>query len=121
MPASPERSRGDRWATLLRSQGWWVQKLPGSSVAGIPDWLRGHADHGLVWTEAKTLEAVMRAKGGLPGNACTKAQQYWLNQLTRYGGQATLLLLDGGMWTELKWLGQGRADEQCVWQSYHAV
>ncbi len=100
MPASPERTGGDRWAELLGTQGWWVQKLPASTTSGVPDWLRGHVDYGLVWTEAKTVEAV-EAKG--PRLACTVAQRFWLNQVVRYRGRATLLVVAEEGWMELEW------------------
>ncbi len=97
----------------MRSQGWWVQKLPGSSLAGIPDWIQGHVDHGLVFTEAKTLEAVLRAprrrlaEQGSPRAACSRAQAYFLDQVERYyPGHATVLVLgDCGHHWDIPWRG----------------
>lgn len=118
MTTGPERKRGDRWAELLRSQGWWVQKLPASSTSGVPDWLRGHVDHGLVWTEAKTLEVVQQAPGRRPMNACTVAQRFWLSQIVRYGGRASLLVLSEDCWLDLEWALNGPGGG--VWCDYVA-
>ena len=108
MSSSAERSRGDRWAEKLRASGCWVQKLPASSMAGLPDWIVGKIkvdvhQPGPRFVEAKTLEAVESAKGRIPANACTTAQRFFLDRWTRSGGYAGLLILAEDAWIEISY------------------
>ena len=110
MARGPEHIRGDMWKRRLMAEGWWVQKLPGSSLSGIPDYIRGHVDHGLVFTEAKTMEAVLRAKR--PTGACSRAQVFFLDQLVRYRATASLLVLDDVGYLDVPWVSFKGLDRQ---------
>lgn len=105
MSSQPERERGDLWAERLREAGYWVQKLPASSLSGMPDWLVGHPRgmQGTRWVEAKTLEAVLAAKGHRPWEACSGAQRFWLQRAGRAGDRCSVLVLSADRYLELDW------------------
>lgn len=104
---SSERSLGDEWAEVLRASGCWVQKLPATSMAGLPDWLVGRlgAVGGVKarFVEAKTLAAVLGAKGKTPRAACSTAQQFFLDRWVQSGGRGSVLVLDESGWIEIDW------------------
>ena len=89
-----ERSRGDKWADVMRAQGAWVQKLP-ALLTGIPDWLMVKPGLGICLVEAKVIH---------PGGSafvppqCTRAQRFWLEVVARYGGQSYILVLGPDSW-----------------------
>ncbi len=107
MPSKPETIRGQCWARKLAALGCWVQKLHGSAaLAGLPDYIVGDtvkAD-GVRFVEAKTLEAVVAAKERIPANACSRAQVFFLDQVVRCGGRASLLVLGVDRYVELDWV-----------------
>ena len=114
-----ERERGDRWADKLQARGWWVQKLPASSMAGLPDWLVGKpSEAGTRWVEAKTLEAVLDAKGRRPTRACTGAQRFFLDRVSRAGDHASLLVQGPLTYLELAWAS---ADVPLTARAFNAV
>ncbi len=90
MSPSRERELGDRWAEKLRSLGAWVVKLPGSSLAGLPDWLVVQRPFGIRLVEAKVSQTV-----GAPfvPSQCTRAQRFFLEAIARHGGLASVLIL----------------------------
>ncbi len=103
MVSGPERTRGDLWAEKLRAQGCWVQKLPASSLPGVPDWLVGKdGGGGTRWVEAKTLEAV-RHNGSRPAQACTGAQRFFLDRVHRAGDTASVLVLGSQGYLDIAW------------------
>lgn len=100
-----ERERGDKWAAKLRALGAWVQKLPSSSMAGIPDWLvvyehRNHWDDYARFVEAKRLEVTI---GREAKHACTLAQRFFLNAVDAHGGCSSVLVLDDEGYAEFPW------------------
>ncbi len=109
MPSKEETLRGKRWQAKLRRQGAWVEKLHGSVLSGIPDYLVGTGDTPLRFTEAKTLEAVQEAKRRIPANACTRAQCYFLDMVVRCGGSASLLVLCEDSYLDLDWRDAAKA------------
>ncbi len=93
--ASVERIRGDQWAEKLRRAGAWVQKLPSSSLSGLPDWLVVDADSGAFkdacrFVEAKRLEVTL---GHEPIHRCTTSQRFFLGAVARHGGTAGVLIV----------------------------
>ncbi|MEE8609101.1 MAG: hypothetical protein V3S55_15970, partial [Nitrospiraceae bacterium] len=64
-----------------------------------------------IHTEAKTLEAVLK-KG--PRSACTRAQQFYLDQVVRCRGRASLLILDEEGYCDLDW-----RDLPKEWSAYY--
>lgn len=119
MAKGPEITRGKKWAKILVSQGWWVEKLPASSLSGVPDWLQGRPDCGVIFTEAKTYEKV-KIKG-TPRSACTRAQQFFLDQVVRNGGYATILIVGEDHWVEHDWASidvVGDWWSEIEWESY---
>ena len=95
-----ERARGDLWAARMVAQGGWVQKLPASVTAGIPDWLHARPG-GLRLVEAKTRAAC--AEEGTPWEACSGAQRFILSMVARYAGSdcARVLVLGEEGYQEL--------------------
>lgn len=96
---SEERKRGDRWAEKRRAEGCWVQKLPGGSISGLPDWLVVEPGYGIRLVEAKVRQ--------LQGSACTRAmfstaQRLWLECIARYGGDARMLVLGEDDYAEVR-------------------
>ena len=90
-----ERSRGDQWADVMRARGGWVQKLPCSSLAGLPDWLLVMPPWGISLVEAKKLQE--------KGAACvpsqfTRAQRFFLEVVARHGGHSFILVLGPDRW-----------------------
>lgn len=89
--ADSERTRGDKWAEFLERRGAWVQKLPASSLAGLPDWLVvSSTGAGSRLVEAKVLQT--RGAAFVPSQ-CTGAQRFFLEAVARHGGQASILIL----------------------------
>lgn len=104
MSSQPERERGDKWAAFLRRRGWWVQKVPGSSLSGIPDWEVGmEGGQGVRRVEAKTLEAVLAARDARPRDACSGAQRFHLDRYHRAGDECSLVVLGPESFLELCW------------------
>jgi len=96
-----ERSLGDRWAELRRARGAFVQKLPASSVAGIPDWLLVHRPFGAQLFEAK--RALEGAYAYVP-EQLTAAQRFVLGQIARrWKPAAQLLILDETGYLEMNY------------------
>ena len=90
-----ERALGNCWAKLMSNVGHWVQKLPASSLAGLPDWILVTAEVGIVLVEAKLLQS--RGNAFVPSQ-CTKAQRFFLEAVSRHGGEAYVLVLGPESW-----------------------
>lgn len=99
-----ERILGNDWAEVMRDRGAWVQKLPASSLAGLPDWLMVHPDVGICLVEAKKL----RNSGAafLPSQ-CSRAQRFFLEVVARYGGKSRVLVLGPDSWFMWRVTGWG--------------
>ena len=98
--ASPERSRGDDWAEGLKAAGCWVQKLPASSMSGLPDWLVGR----LGGLHPRFVEAKAALDGGVVyrPNQVTNAQRFFLDRWVESGGRASILILAEDGWVEIE-------------------
>lgn len=90
-----ERQLGNRWAAFMRACGWWVCKLPASSLAGLPDWLAVGGPYGITLVEAKKLQP--KGAAFVPSQ-CTRAQRFFLNAVARHGGVAFVLVLGPDTW-----------------------
>lgn len=99
--ARSERELGDLWAAQLERAGCWVQKLPASSMAGLPDWLVGR----LGGEPPRFVEAKRIGRGvvAFKPDQVTGAQRYFLNRWVQSGGKASLLLLGEEGWVEIAW------------------
>lgn len=103
MASGPERERGDKWAAIGIAKRQWYQKLPASTLSGVPDWLVGRWGEGLLFIEAKTYSAIKHSKKGTPRSSCTRAQQFFLDQVIKHGGQSRLLIVGEDRWIEHEW------------------
>lgn len=105
-----ERGLGDRWADRMRRHGWWVQKLPASSMGGLPDWRVGHP--GLPFpprfVEAKRA-GPRTSQFALRRSQLTAAQRFFLERECRAGGSVSVLILGPESYLEVAWedVGQG--------------
>lgn len=90
-----ERSRGDKWAEVMRARGCWVQKLSTSDFSGLPDWLLVHPTFGNCFMEAKKLQE--KGSAFVPSQ-CTRAQRFFLEAVARHQGQAYILVLGPVNW-----------------------
>lgn len=95
---SEERKRGDDWADVLRGRGCWVVKLPGSSLAGVPDWLVVEPGLGIRLVEAKVRN---HGRNAFVPSQCTGAQRFFLRNVSAFGGDARVLILDVEHWAEI--------------------
>lgn len=93
----------------MKHLGCWVEKLHGSGLTGLPDYLVGRPKDGVRFVEAKTLAAVLDAKECRPARACTRAQRFFLDQVVRCDGRAALLVLGAEGYMELDWRGAAQA------------
>lgn len=93
----------------MKHVGFWVEKLHGSGLTGLPDYLVGRPKDGVRFVEAKTLAAVLDAKECRPAMACSRAQRFFLDQVVRCGGRAALLVLGAEGYMELDWRGAAQA------------
>ena len=107
MSSSPERSRGDRWAEKLRASGCWVQKLPSSSMAGLPDWTVGKIKTDIHQLGPRFVEAKAALSGTKPSSKVydpeqvTAAQWFFLDRWSQSGGDASVLILAEDGWIEM--------------------
>jgi hypothetical protein len=92
-----ERALGDRWAELLRGRGCWVCKLPASSLAGLPDWLVVEPHAGIRLVEAKLKR---RSGAAFLPSQLTRAQRFFLEVVSRFGGDSRVLILGPETWLE---------------------
>ena len=90
-----ERSRGDKWADVMRAEGAWVQKLPSSSLAGMPDWMLVWPPFGVCLVEAKKLQE--KGSAFVPSQ-CSTAQRFFLEVVARHGGHSFILVLGPDRW-----------------------
>lgn len=109
MPSKPETIRGHAWARRMKHLGCWVEKLHGSGLTGLPDYLVGRPHEGVRFVEAKTLAAVGGAREGIPAMACSRAQRFFLDQVVKCGGRAGLLVLGPYRYVELDWRDMAQA------------
>lgn len=103
-PPQTERGRGNLWAKGWRAAGAWVQKLPASSLAGLPDWLLVFPGRGICLVEAKLL----RPKGHafLPSQL-SRAQRFFLSVVARHGGEAWVVVLGPESFLEVRVMPDG--------------
>lgn len=99
-----ERELGDRWAATCRA--WpsspFVMKLPASSTAGIPDWLRVGAPYGAQLIEAKV--ALAEGDYAFDPEQLSGAQRFTLSAIARrWKPAAQLLILDEDGWHEMNY------------------
>lgn len=89
-----------------------MEKLHGSGLTGLPDYLVGDlrmGTGGVRFVEAKTLAAVIATEDCIPAQACTRAQRFFLDQVVRCGGRASLLVLDTERFMEMDWRDMAQA------------
>lgn len=90
-----ETELGQKWARRMRSIGYWVQKLPSSAMAGLPDWIMGDGEQVFFVEAKKRLGRRMAFKP----SQLTRAQRFFLDNVVRQGGAAMVLVLDeDGFW-----------------------
>ena len=98
-----ERSLADRWAEIQRNwpvRRYFVMKLPASSVAGIPDWLRVGPPYGAQLFEAKL--ALPDGEWAFDPRQLSGAQRFTLGAIARrWKPAAQLLILDETGYLEL--------------------
>jgi hypothetical protein len=78
-----------------------VQKLPASSLAGLPDWLVVDEVRGIQLVEAKRM-----LEGGHTGyrpSQLTRAQRFFLNAVAQHGGDASVVVLGEEGYAEMPW------------------
>jgi hypothetical protein len=90
-----ETTRGKHWAEEMAARGYWTQKLTTSAFAGLADWLLVHPDFGNCFVEAKKLQ---KNGSAFVPSQCTKAQQFFLEAVSRHGGMAFILVLGPDRW-----------------------
>lgn len=90
-----ERDRGDLWAEVMRAWGAWVHKLSTSVFSGLPDWLLVHPSLGITLVEAKKLQ---ESGAAFVPSQCTRAQRFFLEVVSRYGGSCYVLVLGPDSW-----------------------
>lgn len=102
MSSGPEKERGLDWAKLMKQRGAWVQKLPASVLAGVPDYVIAEPGRGLRVCEAK---AALEGASCFRPRQCSGAQRLFLNAVTRFAGPeyATVLILGDTCWLEVTW------------------
>jgi hypothetical protein len=88
-----EAALGKRWAETMRKRnGWWVQKLPSSALAGLPDWLAAIPySNELRLVEAKREQPSRRF--AYHPKQLTHAQHFFLEAVNSNGGRADVLVL----------------------------
>ena len=87
----------------MRASGCWVQKLPASSMAGLPDWLVGRIKVDVHQNGPRFVEAKAALKGATvyrPGQLTT-AQRFFLDRWEESGGWASVLVLAEDGWVEI--------------------
>jgi len=96
-----EKALGERWAKDLRAAGGFVQKIPASTICGIPDYIVVARPAGI-----RVVEAKLR----LPGRVAydpkqlRRAQRWFLEAFHAVlGFGASVLVLDPEGWVELDW------------------
>ena len=85
-----ERQLGDLWVQGYRNAGAWALKIPGSTTAGIPDWLILHG--GVQLWEAKRIQ--QKGRLAYSPKQLSAAQRFFQRMLKRYapkGGGVVVL------------------------------
>jgi len=106
-PTETQLGRG--WKARLEDDGWWVQKLPASNMAGLPDYMTGAPGRGFRFVEAKcTLKN--RGKWAFRRDQLTIAQQFFLDRIHQADqNAASVVILDEEGYLEVLWgnIGEG--------------